>query len=513
VEASAIHARAGLRGSRVRLATPLLKLRSDQQLIGLFRAGNEDAFRVIHDRYRARLLAYIRQMLAGGPHPEAEDVLQDVFVRAYAGLRANGRELSLRPWLYRIAHNRCVDELRRPIPAAPEPLEVAPSLASDPVLASEQRESLRRLIIDIRRLPDQQRSALLMRELSGMAYGEIGGILGLSVPAVKSLLVRARMGLAAAHEARDTACHEIRSELAAAHDRGVRPSGLARRHLHDCSGCREYRSEVRRVSRQLAALTPVIGPLAALTRTLGVGSGGAAAGGTGSGVVALGGAASAGGTFIGVATSHVAAVVAAAVVTAGGAVEIQRTVAAQLSPPVVHHVRPATSVGVGTSSEGTVAASVVAPLSSAAATPVSPASAPAVRARRSRAANKAGYRQSPSAAGNSASTSAQGSTSAQPSTGPAGGTGTQNAEASGTSGSTAGACVGTTPSSVTPPQPCPPNATATTGATTSPTTTGASTGSDPTANKGVTKLTNGSSTPVSGLPSGPGTATPPTQKY
>src|SRR5207248_5896514 len=139
-----------------------------------------------------------------------------------------------------------------------------------------------------------------MRELSGMAYGEIAGVLGVSVPAVKSLLVRARVGLAAALEARDTACQEIRTELAVAHDRGVRPSGLARRHLHDCSGCRDYRSELRTVSRQLAALTPAIGPIGALVRLLGVGSGGgAAAGGTGSSVSAFGGTATAGGTFLG----------------------------------------------------------------------------------------------------------------------------------------------------------------------------------------------------------------------
>ena len=49
------------------LAGPLLRLRSDQQLVGLFRGGHEDAFRVIHDRYRPRLLAYVRQMLAAAP--------------------------------------------------------------------------------------------------------------------------------------------------------------------------------------------------------------------------------------------------------------------------------------------------------------------------------------------------------------------------------------------------------------------------------------------------------------
>ncbi len=381
MEASAIHARTGLGRGRVTLPTPLLRLRSDQQLVGVFRGGNEDAFRVIHDRYRARLLAYVRQMLAG-QHPDAEDVLQDVFVRAYAGLRANGRELSLRPWLYRIAHNRCVDELRRPMPPATESLELAPAATSDPVLASERRESLRRLIIDIRRLPDQQRSALLMREMSGMAYTEIAVVLGLSVPAVKSLLVRARMSLAAAVEARDTACHQIRSDLVDAHERGVRPSGLARRHLRDCSACREYRSELRGV-RQLAALTPALGPLGILARLIGFGhgaGGGAAAGGTGSGVLAAGGAASAGTTVFGAAATHVAAVVAAAVVTAGGAVEIQRTVATQLDPAPAHHAKRASSVGQGTSVEGTVAASAAGPLSSSAPAPVQQAPASAAPA-------------------------------------------------------------------------------------------------------------------------------------
>jgi RNA polymerase sigma factor (sigma-70 family) len=388
VEASAIHARAGLGRGRVTLAIPLLRLRSDQQLVGLFRAGNEDAFRVIHDRYRHRLLAYVRQMLAGA-NPDAEDLLQDVFVRAYAGLRASGRELSLRPWLYRIAHNRCVDELRRPMPSATEPLELAPAAISDPVLESEKRESLRRLIIDIRRLPDQQRSALLMREMSGMSYTDIGGVLGLSVPAVKSLLVRARLGLVAAVEARDTACRHIRSDLAEAHERGVRPSGLARRHMHDCSGCREYRSELRGVSRQLAALAPVLGPLGVLTRLVGAGGGassGAAAGGTGSGVLAAGGAASAGTTVLGAAATHVAAVVAAAVVTAGGAVEIQRTVATQLDSAPAHHVKPVTSVGQGTSVEGTVAATAAAPISSSLPAPVQQPSAPSDQTRRSRPA-------------------------------------------------------------------------------------------------------------------------------
>jgi RNA polymerase sigma factor (sigma-70 family) len=329
VEASALQAPAGLARTRLSIGASLLRLRSDEQLVALFRDGNEEAFRVIHDRYRTRLFAYTRQMLPGS-RPDAEDALQDIFVRAYSGLRANDRELSLRAWLYRVAHNRCVDELRKPAPPTPEVLGRLRPPAHDPMVEAEQRESLRRLIADVRRLPDQQRSALLMRELGGMAYADLAAALDVSVPAVKSLLVRARVSLAQALEARDTACAEIQEELIVAHDRGVRPSGLARRHMHDCSGCREFRGKMRGVSRQFAALAPTIGPLGVLANIFGIGGGaggGAAAAGTGA--AAAGGAAGTTGAVASIGglagVSHVATILAAAVVTAGGAVELQHT--------------------------------------------------------------------------------------------------------------------------------------------------------------------------------------------
>jgi RNA polymerase sigma factor (sigma-70 family) len=328
---------------------PLLRLRSDEQLLALFRAGNEDAFRVIHDRYRQRLFAYARQMLPGSSQ-DAEDALQDVFVRAYSGLRANRRELALRPWLYRVAHNRCIDELRRPIPPPPAVLHQSAAPAHDPIAEVEQRESLRRLIADLRRLPAQQRSALLMRELGGMSYAEVAAAMDVSVPAVKSLLVRARIGLTLASEARDTACVKIRDELTLAHDRGVRCSGTVRRHVTDCGGCREFQSQLRRSRRQFAALTPTLGPIGVIANLLGIGGGGAAGGGagvaatggaaaTGAGVGATGGATATfvgGGTVASVGTlgagaSHMATLIAAAVVTAGGAVAIQHSIAP------VHH--------------------------------------------------------------------------------------------------------------------------------------------------------------------------------
>ena len=200
MEAGALQAPAGL--SRISISAPLLRLRSDDQLVALFRAGNEDAFQVIFDRYRQRLFAYARQML-GGSRQDAEDALQDVFLRAYAALRANDRPVSLRAWLYRVAHNRCLDVLR----GAParvvltEDIDLGAASATLPELVAG-RERLRQVVADIQDLPDQQRSALIIRELEGLSYEELAEALDTTVPAIKSLLVRARMNLARAAEQR-----------------------------------------------------------------------------------------------------------------------------------------------------------------------------------------------------------------------------------------------------------------------------------------------------------------------
>ena len=337
MEASAFPAPAAVARPRTSIGTPLLRLRSDEQLVALFRAGNDEAFRVIHDRYRQRLFAYTRQMLPR--RQDAEDALQDIFVRAYSGLRANRRELALRAWLYRVAHNRCIDELRRPAPPPPEVIQLLRAPEHDPIAEADQRESLRRLIADVRRLPDQQRSALLMRELGGMSYVDLSVALGVTVPAVKSLLVRARLALGQALAARDTACSDIREELIVAHDRGLRPGATARRHMRDCSGCREFRHQLRGVSRRFGAIVPTLGPLGVLANLLGVGgAGGGAAGGAAGGAVVAGGAAGTSTAVVSVGAlsagaGHVATLLAAAVVTAGGAVELQQT----LPTPVHHH--------------------------------------------------------------------------------------------------------------------------------------------------------------------------------
>lgn len=308
-------------------APVLLRLRSDEQLVALFRAGSEEAFGAIHDRFRVRLLAYVRRMLPPGPRANAEDVLQDVFLRAYGALRADERPVALRAWLYRVAHNRCVDELRRPGPQPAELPDQEGDARLDPAVAAERRERLRRLVADLGRLPQQQRSALLMRELEGFSYRELGSALGLSQPAVKSVLVRARVGLAAAAEARDACCEEIRDDLAASRDRRVRSSARARRHLRDCGACRSFDDALRATTRDLGALLPGPGILGALLQIAGVGGlgGGVGSAAAGGGAVAAGGTAAAGGGALSIAATKVAVAVCCVVAGAGGAATIHET--------------------------------------------------------------------------------------------------------------------------------------------------------------------------------------------
>ncbi|MCL2418902.1 MAG: hypothetical protein FWD04_06400, partial [Conexibacteraceae bacterium] len=91
--------------------SPLLRLQSDERLVTLIRRGNQSAFEVLVGRYNSRLLSFCRHLL--GSREDAEDVLQDVLTASYNAMLADERPINVRPWLYRIARNRCLNHLRR----------------------------------------------------------------------------------------------------------------------------------------------------------------------------------------------------------------------------------------------------------------------------------------------------------------------------------------------------------------------------------------------------------------
>jgi len=328
--------------------SPLLRLQSDERLIALTRRGNAYAFEALVQRYQSRLLAFCRHML--GSTEDAEDILQEVFAASFNAVLADDRAINVRPWLYRIARNRCLNHLRRPVAAGQDSMDVferdGGTTTADTV---HKREEFRQIVRDVQDLPETQRSALLLREIDALSYDQIAEAMDTTVPSVKSLLVRARVSLAEAAEARLLSCEEVRIELGEVAEGLTRTSPPVRRHLKGCERCRMFRTELRRANRALAAVYPV-GPIVALKvlfskllggaaggsgATSGSGAGAGAAGGAGAGSAGVAGAGSAGvagatagatttGGFLGagaagLATKAATGLAAAALVTAGAA--------------------------------------------------------------------------------------------------------------------------------------------------------------------------------------------------
>ena len=192
--------------------SPLLRLQSDERLVVLVRRGNATAFEVLVSRYESRLLAFCRHLLSS--REDAEDVLQEVFAAAFNAMTADERPINVRPWLYRIARNRSLNHLRRMQAIGVDSMDVHFSdhgaSTADKV---HEREEFRLLVGDIHELPETQKTALVLREMDALSYDQIAEAMETTVPSVKSLLVRARISLAEASEARLLSCNEVRIEL------------------------------------------------------------------------------------------------------------------------------------------------------------------------------------------------------------------------------------------------------------------------------------------------------------
>src|SRR5207244_12426146 len=132
---------------------------------------NEVAFEVVYDRHHRGILAFCRHMLSS--REEAEDALQQTFISAYESLRSSTKEIKLAPWLYTIARNRCLSMLRARRERAAELEDVATAGFSEQV---QQREELRRMLADIRELPDDQRAALVLSQIGDLSHAEIAQV-------------------------------------------------------------------------------------------------------------------------------------------------------------------------------------------------------------------------------------------------------------------------------------------------------------------------------------------------
>ena len=183
-------------GARGSLA-PLTCL-TDAELVARVRGGCDDAFAEIYRRYRGQLQFFAARMLWGTSR-DADDVVQDAFIRAHRGLRVTSGAMTLRPWLYMIVRNQAIDVLRtlQPTDSLDEGASQLCSVTCDPAHRMSERDAMRDLVEQIGRLPQRQRMALVLREFDGRSHAETAHLLQTTVPATKSLLIRARSNLEA----------------------------------------------------------------------------------------------------------------------------------------------------------------------------------------------------------------------------------------------------------------------------------------------------------------------------
>jgi len=173
---------------------------TDGRLMERIAAGDTGACRIVAVHYLSPVVALATRML--GDQAAAEDVAQEAFVRLW---RQAGRwrpEARIGTWLYRVAHNLCLDQLRRrgrlrtdPGEQATEAAEAVPDPAGDPTLALDERETTSLLEAAIQALPERQRTALTLVHYRNLPGSEAAAIMGVSLDALESLLARARRRL------------------------------------------------------------------------------------------------------------------------------------------------------------------------------------------------------------------------------------------------------------------------------------------------------------------------------
>jgi len=168
----------------------------------LVAGGDTSAFEKVIERHQALVAGTAARML--GSNSDVEDIAQQVFIRVWRSARRYVPRAKFTTWLLKITRNLVFNELRRAKRRAQVPLQSDPGVEEIPLkdetnsapdaslLENELRQAIEEAIMQ---LPESQRMALVLRRYEQLSYEEIAGVLDLSVPAVKSVLFRARTEL------------------------------------------------------------------------------------------------------------------------------------------------------------------------------------------------------------------------------------------------------------------------------------------------------------------------------
>jgi RNA polymerase sigma factor (sigma-70 family) len=224
---------------------------SDEALVAATRAGDDFAFERLYNRYQRRIAAYVHGMVHD--HGRAEDITQEVFMSALRRMRETERPIVFKPWVYEIAKNACIDAFRRSRRAEEISYDAEEGLGGSdygrlvsssptPDAAVDTRMSLDHLRGAFGGLSEMHHDILVMRELEGLSYREIGQRLGMSRPSVESTLFRARRRLTEEYEelASGERCRSVQGLIADAGGRrmGIRDERKMARHVSYCQPCR-----------------------------------------------------------------------------------------------------------------------------------------------------------------------------------------------------------------------------------------------------------------------------------
>ena len=174
----------------------------DLRLMQLVGRGDTGAFEQLIEKHQALVAGTVARML--GSNSDVEDIAQQVFIRVWKSARRYVPRAKFTTWLLKITRNLVFNEMRRTkrralVPLQPEPGVEDPPLKDETTLAPDasllETELQRTIEQAILQLPETQRMALVLRRYEQLSYEQIAEILDLSVPAVKSVLFRARSEL------------------------------------------------------------------------------------------------------------------------------------------------------------------------------------------------------------------------------------------------------------------------------------------------------------------------------
>jgi RNA polymerase sigma factor (sigma-70 family) len=307
----------------------------DEALARRAATGNDSAFTVLYARYHGPLLGYCRSILLNDE--DAHDATQNALENALRALPRREPGRPLRPWLYRIAHNEAINIVRRRRPHA-ELTELDEPTVPGPEVDAEQRLRLAQLVDDLRGLPERQRGALVMRELSGLSYDDIALALGVSNEAARRAVFDARSALHEAVDGRATECVSVRHCISDGDRRSLRARRI-RAHLRTCDDCASFELAIHARRSDLHLLGPWMSG-GAIAGVLGGGAGGGALIAAGSGGAATATVTAAGWTSMPAVLKGLT--VAAVVATTGGAaVEIHHVAKRDAPAPRTQAARPA----------------------------------------------------------------------------------------------------------------------------------------------------------------------------